>query len=98
MFYLPGGVQGYLAFNIIAIPILLLGYKHIVLLSDKAVLFAKICASLGALTFFIHSGLALAGFEQFHLPLSMAIILGCLVASVWQFVEIRKFGLSRSTS
>lgn len=98
MFYLPGGVQGYLAFNIIAIPILLWGYKHVVLLSDKAVLFAKICASLGLLTFLIHTGFALAGFEQFHLPLSMAIILGCLVASVWQFAEIRKLGLSRNAA
>jgi len=98
MFYLPGGVQGYLAFNIIAIPIVILGYKHIVLRSNKAVFFARICAALGLLTFLIHGGFALAGFEQFHLPLSMAIILGCLVASVWQFVEIRKFGLSHTAA
>ena len=91
MFYLPGGVQFYLAFNILVIPVVLLGYKHVVQSSAKAIIFAKVCASLGVLTFVIHSGFALAGFEQFHLPLSMVIILLCLPASLWQLTEIWKF-------
>lgn len=93
MFYLPGGVQGYLVFNALIIPFVLLGYKHLVQSSDKAIIFATACASLGLLTFLIHSGFALAGFKQFHLPLSPAIILLCLASSIWQFVEIRKLSL-----
>lgn len=91
MFHLPGGIQFYLAFNILVIPIVLLGYKHIVQSSANAMMASRFCASLGVLTFLIHSGFALAGFEQFHLPLSMAIILLCLLSSLWQFTEIRKF-------
>lgn len=91
MFYLPGGIQGYLVFNGLIIPVVLLGYKHVVQSSDKAVVFATACASLGVLTFLIHSGFALAGFEQFHLPLSMAIVLLCLLTSLWQFTETRRF-------
>ncbi|MGB4075839.1 DUF6713 family protein [Pseudomonas sp.] len=97
MFYLPGGVQGYLVFNSLVIPLVLLGYKHVVQSSDKAIIFATACATLGVLTFLIHSGFALAGFEQFHLPLSMAIILLCLLTSTWQLTEIRKFPLRHST-
>lgn len=96
MFHLPGGVQGYLAFNMLAIPILLLGYTQVVLRSAKASLFASLCAALGALTFLIHAGFALAGFSQFHLPLSMALILLCLVSALWQWVEIRKYALQHS--
>ncbi|HLA31945.1 MAG TPA: DUF6713 family protein [Pseudomonas sp.] len=93
MFHLPGGIQGYLAFNLLAIPILLLGYTQVVLGGDKAILFARLCAALGALTFLIHAGFALAGFSQFHLPLSMALIVLCLTSALWQLFEIRRFAL-----
>lgn len=91
MFYLPGGIQGYLLFNLIAMPVVLLGYRHVLLGTARAVLFAAICAALGALTFVIHAGFALAGFEQFHLPFSMAIIGLCLLSALWLLYEIRRF-------
>lgn len=91
MFYLPGGIQFYLAFNALIIPIVLLGYKYVVQSSQKAIIYATACASLGVLTFLIHSGFALTGLDQFHLPLSIAIILFCLLSALWQFAEILKF-------
>lgn len=96
MFYLPGGVQAYLAFNSLIIPVVLLGYKHVIQSSNKVVVFSAACGSLGMLTFLIHSGFALAGFRQFHLPLSVVIISLCLLTSIWQFAEIRKFSRRRS--
>lgn len=90
MFYLPGGIQGYLLFNLMAMPIVLLGYRHVVLGTAKASFFAGICTALGALTFVIHAGFALAGFEQFHLPFSMAIIGLCLLSALWLLAEIRR--------
>lgn len=90
IFYLPGGIQFYLAFNSLIIPVILFDYKQVVQSNANAIISAKLCASLGVLSFAIHSGFALAGFEQFHLPLSMTIILLCLPASFWQFTEIRK--------
>lgn len=91
MFHLPGGIQGYLLFNLIAMPVVLLGYRHVLLGTASAVLFAGICAALGALTFVIHAGFALAGFEQFHLPFSVAIIGLCLLSALWLLYEIRRF-------
>lgn len=91
IFYLPGGSQLYLVFNIIIIPVVLVGYKYVVQSNAKAIFFARFCASLGVLTFVIHSCFFLADFEQFHLPLSMTIILLCFLTSLWQFTEIQKF-------
>lgn len=89
MFFLPGGVQGFLFFNVLAIPVLLVGYRHVLLGTIKAVVFAKICAGLGLLTFLIHGGFGLAGFHQFHLPASIAILILCLISSIWLMVRIR---------
>ena len=55
MFYLPGGIQGYLLFNILAVPVLLVGYKKVVEVSPAAIKYAYFCASLGGLTFVIHA-------------------------------------------
>jgi|SRR5476649_1630556 len=79
MFYLPGGVQGFLVFNLAAIALVLAGYRHVLLSTPRAPFYATCCATLGIATFAIHTGFALAGREQFHLPLSMAIIVLCLM-------------------
>lgn len=84
MFYLPGGIQGYLLFNIIVIPLVLIGYKKLLTKSPSANIYSYLCGALGILTFLIHSGLALFGAEQFDLPLSMLIIVLCLISGSWQ--------------
>ncbi|MOA21768.1 hypothetical protein D3C78_1422760 [compost metagenome] len=89
MFFLPGGVQGFLLFNIVAIPVLLVGYRSVLLSTSNAVVFAKVCAGLGLLTFLIHAGFGLAGFHQFHLPASISILILCLAGSVWLMAGIR---------
>ena len=83
LFHLPGGVQGYLLFNLLALPVLLLGYRHVVLGSPQARTYARICAALGIATFLIHAGFAAAGERSFHLPLYIAIIAACLLAGLW---------------
>ena len=80
MFYLPGGVQGFLVFNLAAIAVLLA--------LPRARLYAGICAALGVATFLIHAGFALAGWEQFHLPLSVVIIAGCLGCALWLLYKV----------
>jgi len=91
MFLIPGGIQGFLVFNIILLPIVIWGYRHVVLSSPKALSYAYLCAGLGLLTFLIHTGFFLAGYEQFELPLSIAVIFGCLLGSLWQFSQIKRF-------
>ncbi|WP_085704829.1 DUF6713 family protein [Pseudomonas sp. B8(2017)] len=89
MFFLPGGVQGFLLFNILAIPVLLVGYRSVLLGKVNAVFFAKVCAGLGLITFLIHAGFGLAGYHQFHLPASISILILCLASSVWLMAGIR---------
>ena len=82
LFHLPGGIQGYLLFNLLAVPVLLVGYRHVLLGTVRARVYARICAALGIATFLIHAGFAVAGERSFHLPLSMAIIVACLLGGV----------------
>ncbi|MFJ7809594.1 DUF6713 family protein [Pseudomonas asiatica] len=89
MFFLPGGVQGFLLFNILAIPVLLVGYRSVLLGTVNTVFFAKVCAGLGLITFLIHAGFGLAGYHQFHLPASISILILCLASSVWLMAGIR---------
>ena len=84
LFQLPGGIQGFLLFNIAVLPVLLLGYEKVVCRHPKAILYAYFCASLGLLTFAIHVIFLALGKEQFTLPLSLAIIAGCLISALWQ--------------
>lgn len=90
MFLLPGGIQGYLAFNIIAVPLLLIGYKEVILLAPKAAHYAYLCAGLGVLTFIIHAIFLLLGFDQFKTPLSLIVLLCTLFSSFWLLLHIRK--------
>lgn len=89
MFLLPGGVQGFLVFNLLAVGIVLLGYRHVLLQTRKARGFAMICASLGVTTFAIHLGFAAFGHRAFHLPLSMVVMGACLVSAVWLLRSLR---------
>ena len=90
MFHVPGGVQGFLVFNLAAITLVLVGYRHVLLATPRAVLYACVCAALGVGTCLIHVGFALAGMEQFHLPLSVAIIVLCLASAVWLLCDVRR--------
>ena len=90
MFHVPGGVQGFLVFNLTAITLVLVGYRHVLLATPRAVLYACVCAALGVGTCLIHVGFALAGLEQFHLPLSVAIIVLCLASAVWLLCDVRR--------
>lgn len=90
MFHVPGGIQGFLVFNLAAIAVVLVGYRHVLLATRRAPLYAGVCAALGVGTCLIHAGFALAGLEQFHLPLSMAIIVLCLASAVWLLCDLRR--------
>jgi hypothetical protein len=89
MFFLPGGVQGFLLFNILALPVVLVGYRSVLLGTRNAVVLAKICAGLGLITVLIHASFGLAGFHQFHLPASIAILIACLASALWLIAAIR---------
>lgn len=84
MFLLPGGIQGFLLFNIVALPIVLFGYRQVILNTEKARLFSYVCGGLAVLTFIIHTVFFLLGYHQFNLPLSFTIIVFCLITGLVQ--------------
>ncbi|MGK5016955.1 DUF6713 family protein [Janthinobacterium sp. HLS12-2] len=90
MFHVPGGIQGFLVFNLAAIALVVAGYRHVLLSTTRAGLYAGVCAALGVGTCLIHAGFALVGLEQFHLPLSVAIIVLCLASAVWLLCDLRR--------
>jgi hypothetical protein len=90
MFHVPGGIQGFLIFNLAAIAVVLAGYRHVLLGTERAPFYAGVCTALGVGTCLIHAGFALAGQEQFHLPLSIAIIVLCLASAIWLLCDLRR--------
>lgn len=84
MFHLPGGIQGYLVFNIAVLPFLLIGYANVIKGHKSGFLCSYICAGLGVLTGLIHATFALFESQRFNLPLSMLIIMLCLVSGMIQ--------------
>lgn len=86
MFLLPGGIQVYLLFNIVVIPVVIVGYKHVLMQTSHAQLYSYLCAGLAVVTFVIHALFALYGAEQFNLPMSISIIVLCLLSGGWQLL------------
>ncbi|KAA9001498.1 hypothetical protein FJU31_05925 [Stenotrophomonas cyclobalanopsidis] len=80
MFRVPGGVQGFLVFNLVAVGGLLHGYRQVALAKRSARTYAIICGITGMATAGIHVLFAAAGREEFHLPLSIAALAACLFA------------------
>jgi hypothetical protein len=91
MFYLPGGIQGFLLFNIIIIPMVLLGYRSVIISGAKARKYSYFCAGLGITTFMIHLVYMMLDYEQFTLPLSILIIVSCLISSLYQIKQTLKY-------
>lgn len=80
MFGVPGGIQGFLIFNAIAVGALVWGFRELMLGGRWARLAVVLCGALGAATAALHIGFAVAGRDEFHLPLSIAVITLCGVA------------------
>ena len=90
MFRVPGGVQGFLVFNLVAVGALLHGYRQVVLAMPSARAYARLCGIVGVGTAAIHVAFATAGREEFHFPLSIAALAACLVAGVGLLLSSRK--------
>lgn len=78
-----------MVFNLLAVGLVLLGYRHVLLQASKARGFAMVCAGLGIATFLIHLGFAIFGYCAFHLPLSMTVIAACLVSAMCLLRSLR---------
>lgn len=86
MFLLPGGIQFFDIFNLAVIPILLIGYKAVILRKSRGYYYSWLLASLGILTALIHSGFYWGGYRQFTLPVSTLIIIFCAISGIIQII------------
>ena len=84
MFGIPGDIQVFTLFNLGAFALLLWCFVAVVKRTPFGLRASFIMAALSGVVFPIHAAFALAGFTQFHLPVSMAIIVGTFVVSLWQ--------------
>jgi hypothetical protein len=91
MFKLPGGITFFNLFNLILVPFLLLGLVRVVLQQPSAYRYSLCVSILGILVFLIHTSFYVFGFEQFNLPISIAIIVGNGVLGVLQLYYTVKF-------
>lgn len=89
MFAVPGGMQGFLVFNGCAVGALLSGYRSVLLQKTTARVWAIACAVVGIATFCIHAAFAIAGRNEFVLPLSMLSIFTCGAAGVYLLGKTR---------
>ena len=86
MFGLPGGIQLFTLFNLAAFLLLLWLYSAVFSRQRKGLRSSFLIAALSGVVLPIHAIFALAGFTEFHLPVSIGIIIGTFIVSIWQAI------------
>ena len=84
MFGLPGGIQLFNVFNLVIFFVVLVCLVTVLGRRTSGFRNSLVIATLSGVVLPIHAAFALAGHEQFHLPFSIALILGTFLASVLQ--------------
>jgi hypothetical protein len=84
LFGLPGGIQSFLAIDIILIVIGLIGFRYVILKRRAGMWFALFQAACGLLAFVLHESFIWNGHPEFTLPMSQAVLILTLVVSIAQ--------------
>jgi hypothetical protein len=86
MFQLPGGIQLNNFINVLTLIALLYLFVPVIQRKASGVTCSLVIAAISALVLPIHTGSAIAGYQQFHLPFSIFIIVGTFLLSILQVV------------
>ena len=86
MFGLPGGIQLFTLFNFAAFLLLLWLFSALISRRRTGLRGSFLIAGLSGVVLPIHAAFAFAGFTEFQLPVSIAVIIGTFVASIWQAI------------
>jgi hypothetical protein len=86
MFQLPGGIQLNNCINVVTFIVLLYLFVPVVQRKASGMTCSLVIAAISALVLPIHTGFAIAGYQQFHLPFSIFIIVGTFLLSILQVV------------
>lgn len=82
MFGLPGGVQLFDLFNLLLFIVLLACFVAAVERRRSGYAASLAIAAVCGVVLPIHAGFALAGYTEFHLPVSIAAIVGCMFSAL----------------
>ena len=89
MFRLPGGNQLNLLLNLPIVALVIYAYGCIASEAANSAMCQKLIALLGFITVAIHAGFFFAGRSEFAQPVSVGLLLGIGVLSVFQLVVLR---------
>lgn len=89
LFLIPGGNQVNMLLNIPVIAWVLYAHGRVVADTETGLPFYKLLACLGLLTAGIHCVLFVRGSESFIQPMSVVLLTGTLVLSLWQLIALR---------
>jgi hypothetical protein len=89
-FYYRGEFNFFDLFNLGIVPALIWGLRSVILLEKKGFIYSLFTSLLGVLTFLIHLGFFIFGFKQFNLPISIAIIVLCMLSATIQLLYTLK--------
>ncbi len=84
MFALPGGIQFFNSLNLLIFLVALGCFVPVIQRKPHGFCLSLMIAATGALVLPIHASFALAAFTQFHLPLSIFVIVFTFLVSVTQ--------------
>lgn len=84
MFGIPGGIQVFTLFNLAAFALLLWCLVVVIRRRREGLRGSFLIAALSGIVLPIHAGFALAGHTEFDAPVSIAVIVGTFVVSIWQ--------------
>lgn len=91
MFGLLGGIQMFTIFNFAAFMFLLWLFIAVITRQRKGLLSSLTISILSGVILPIHAMFAFAGFTQFHLPISIVVIVFTFVVSIWQAILTWRF-------
>ena len=92
----PGGIDGFLAFNLLAVAALAWGAVELGRTYSRS--WATASALTGVLTGLVHGGLWLGGGSEFATLPSRALIAGIVLVAALQLVELRRAGSGRGAA
>jgi len=88
LFRMKGGIGGFLAFNVIAVFIAIVGIVPVYLQTFAGVIFSWLMALTGILTFCIHITFMAKGRKEFKTFPSLVILSGILIVSILEIIAI----------
>lgn len=88
LFGLPGGIQLFLALNLVLMVMVLHGFSVVVRGAPRARAYSWLMVAIGIFAAVAHTCFLVQGAPQFRTEMSLAIIYGLLLVSLWQVAAL----------